>query len=219
VLKKLRKKGGPDIRIDGGQRSLKRILNGELKMNDHLPGTHDQSTSDPETLAMACPVEGKSEVEIMKFIKTAHESEWYLQVKMWLENRPDFATDHRVRDLFDRACKFIIRVVEYGYDGDRWWDLLKMIEDERESMAEFIILASFTQQIVWEIKAWDRRMDGFNTFTEIFLGPCWDSSYRDLTTFLCEHYEDTQAFVASLLACDDKIKPLLAFVLSQKGVS
>lgn len=195
-------------------------------MNDekHLSGTHDQSTLDPKTLALAqlaiaCPVEGKSEVQIMKFVKTAHESEWYLQAKAWLENRPDFASNYRVKDLFDRACQFIVKVVEYGYDGDRWWNLLKMIEDERESLAEFVILANFTQQMAIEIKTWNNHMDGFNTFTEIFLGPCWDSSYRDLTTFLSEHYEDTQAFVASLLACDDKMKPLLAFVLSQKVAS
>lgn len=193
-------------------------------MSKHLSGTHDQSTADPETmalafLAVACPVEGKTEVQIMEFVKTAHRSEWYLQAKAWLENRPDFASDHRVKDLFDRACQFIVRIVEYGYDGDQWWSLLKMIEDERESLAEFIILASFTQQMAMEIKAWDNRMDGFNTFTEIFLGPQWDSSYRDMTSFLHGHYEDTQAFVASLLACDDKMKSLLASILTQKGVS
>ncbi len=187
-------------------------------MGKHLSGTHNQSTADSKALALArlavaCPVEGKTEVQIMEFIKTAHESEWYLQAKAWFENRPDFATDHRVRDLFDRACQFIVKVVEYGYDGDRWWSLLKMIEDERESLVEFIILASFTQQVVWEIKTWDHRMDGFNTFTEIFLGPHWGSSYRDMTTFLHSNYEDTQTFVRALLQFDDKMKALLAYIL------
>lgn len=193
-------------------------------MDKHISGTHDQSTADPETLAltqlaMACPVEGKDEVQIIEFVRTAHKSEWYLQAKSWLENTPEFASDHRVKDLFDRACQFIVKVVEYGYDGDQWWNLLKMIEDERESLAEFVILASFTKQMVMEIKAWDHRMDGFNTFTEIFLGPHWDSNYRDMTTFLCDHYEDTQALVTSLLRCDDKMKSLLAFVLSQEVAS
>lgn len=190
-------------------------------MNKHISGTHDQSTADPETLALvqlavACPVEGKTEVEIVEFVRTAHKSEWYLQAKSCLENTPEFASDHRVKDLLDRACQFIVKVVEYGYDGNQWWNLLKMIEDERESLAEFVILASFTKQMAMEIKAWDHRMDGFNTFTEIFLGPHWDSSYQDMTTFLCDHYEDTQAFVTSLLQFDDKMKALLAYILFLK---
>lgn len=190
-------------------------------MDKHISETHDQSTADPETLAlaqlaMACPVEGKDEVQIMEFVRTAHKSEWYLQTKSWLENTPKFASDHRIKGLFERACQFIVKVVEYGYDGYQWWNLLKMIEDERESLAEFIILASFTQQMAMEIKSWDRRMDGFDTFTEIFLGPQWDSHYRDMTTFLHSNYEDTQTFVRALLQFDDKMKALLAYILSLK---
>lgn len=189
-------------------------------------GRHDQFSGDMRMFNLAKlvinrPVWGQNEAEVMCFITDSLESVWYKQIKAWVVKRPAFVeldeVEEKVAALFDRGCQFIVDVVDWHYDEEDWWGLQKMAEEPLVNLSERIILANFTVEMRNHLGKGDPCWIGLEIFTEIVLRARWESYYRDMTSFIRQHYSDDPKFIQSLLDCDVKCEGLLEFVLKGPG--
>lgn len=169
---------------------------------------HNLTEEEALALADQYPV-GITPKLVKNIILAAGESEWYLLAKQWIENPLPIGGL-----TFPRACQFIVDVVDNG------WDPLKALPDPLPNNAKPEIALAIEKILLGNFKAILDSGDayepsiavrtGLDVFMEIIVGPvATRGAYRLIMPHLCTEYSSSADFVASLLACDEKIQGLL----------
>jgi len=100
---------------------------------------------------------GLSPFDLAEMMLTADDSLWYAQAKAWAEGRtPD--KDGRgkaVAQAFQLAGAAIVRIVEWGYQDAKWWDLQAMFPDpSKRAIAVCSIIEA--NRLVYELTHFSR---------------------------------------------------------------
>lgn len=175
-----------------------------------------------EKLAFARRVHNWPTYIVQTIIVEAHESEWYKLAKQWAETPPEFGGD-----VLPRACQFIVKVVDAG------WDLVygfthygPEVDRDVASAIEFILLCKFKVILQYDERVpslSDEVKTGFDVFVEvIFGGPEAQKAHASILPYLYSHYPDPKTYINSLLTCDEKMQELMIYgvvIVTQKYMS
>ncbi len=162
-----------------------------------------------EKLTFSRRVENLPTFLVQTIIAEAHESEWYELAKQWVETPPEFGGE-----VLPRACQFLIKVVNSGWD--KFYGLTHYGPDVDVDIAtaiEFILLCNFKAILQHDERVpvlSDEAKTGFEVFVEVMVGgPEAQESFGSILPYMCDHYPDPQSYVASLLACDEKMQEIM----------
>lgn len=180
------------------------------------------TSENAEKLAFSRPVRNLPTYLVQPIIAEAHNSPWYELAKTWTENPPEFGGA-----VLPRACQFLIKVVNSGWD--KFYGLTHYGPDVNVDVAttiEFILLCNLKATLQYDERVpalSDEVKTGFEVFVEVMVGgPEAQESFGSILPYLCGHYPDLQSYIASLLACDEKIQKIMAngvVLVTQKYMS
>ena len=125
-----------------------------------------------------------TEFQIAELMCMADKSLWYTQAKGWMENPPKNVTGEGI-EMWKHACKFIVDVVDSGYNATtkKFWDQSRW--SNQEIMTEYAILMDFMMMLnKHQQVSLDVVSQGFEVFVRLLIGNNWKATFKKLVAVM-----------------------------------